>query len=66
VAAVAYSWNAWHDGDVYRFDGWTRISDNCGHEAGPNSTWSRRRADTNPTRGPKTFWLHRYEIREAR
>ena len=66
VAAVAYSQNGRHDGSIYRFDGWTKVGDNRGHEAGPHARWSRRRTEENPARGRKTLWTYRYETKETR
>lgn len=60
-AAVAYSQNARHGGDIYRFDGWTRVTDRAGAPSGPGSTWSRQRGAEHPAAGPKSLWLWRYE-----
>lgn len=57
-AAVSYSHNAMHRGDLYRFDGWERISDNCGSSGG--GSWSRPRYATEAVYGKKTLWLWRY------
>lgn len=42
-AAVSYSHNAMHRGDLYRFDGWTRIRSDAGKSSG-GGTWSRKTA----------------------
>ncbi|WIN00051.1 hypothetical protein ACTOB_003728 [Actinoplanes oblitus] len=55
AAAVAYSHNSRHDGDIYRFDGWTRMSVTAGTHGG--GTWSRRRVAPDTARGTKTLWL---------
>jgi len=65
AAAVAYSQNQRHDGRIYRFDGWTKVADNRGHEPGPNSTWNRRRAEQDPARGRKTLWTYSHTRQEA-
>jgi hypothetical protein len=57
-AAVAYSQNARHAGDIYRWDGWTRISDNCGSSGG--GAWSRKRYATEAVHGRKSLWLWQY------
>ena len=33
-AAVAYSQNSRHQGDLYRWDGWQKVSDDCGSAGG--------------------------------
>lgn len=57
-AAVAYSQNARHQGDIYRFDGWTKITDKAGSSGG--SAWSRKRYASDAAHGRKTLWLWRY------
>jgi hypothetical protein len=57
-AAVSYSKNAMHKGDLYRFDGWEKISDNCGSSGG--GSWSKARNDDDALKGSKTLWLWRY------
>ena len=57
-AAVAYSQNIRHPGNIYRFDGWERISDNCGSNGG--GAWSRKRYAGDAAHGRKTLWLWRY------
>src|SRR3972149_6794486 len=40
-AAVAYSQNIRHPGNMYRFDGWERVTDKAGSNGG--GAWSRKR-----------------------
>ena len=58
-AAIAYSQNARHDGRIYRFDGWTKVSDRAG-ESGGGGAWTRPRGSADAARGRKTLWLWRY------
>jgi hypothetical protein len=58
-AAVAYSKNDRHDGRIYRFDGWTKVTDRAGNPPGRTAAWARYPADS-PARGPKTLWLWPY------
>jgi hypothetical protein len=58
-AAVSYSHNATHRGDIYRFDGWERVRDDCGSSGG--GSWSRPRYASDAVHGRKTLWLWRYE-----
>jgi hypothetical protein len=60
AAAVAYSSNERHEGDIYRFDGWTRVTDRAGAPNGPNATWSKQRPEGHPARGAKSLWLWKY------
>ena len=60
AAAVSYSHNAMHRGDLYRFDGWEKVTDNCGSTGG--GTWSRPRRLGDAALGKKTLWLFRYEV----
>lgn len=60
AAAVAYSSNERHEGAIYRFDGWTKVTDRAGAPGGPNSTWSTYRPHGHPARGRKTLWLWEY------
>ena len=57
-AAVSYSHNAQHRGGIYRFDGWTKVKDDCGSSGG--GTWTRKRTDQDAAMGKKTLWLWRY------
>jgi hypothetical protein len=60
-AAVAYSANARHPGDLYRFDGWTRVTDSAGAPSGPNATWSKPRGAEHAAAGRKSLWIWRYQ-----
>ena len=57
-AAIAYSQNVRHPGNIYRFDGWEKITDRAG--SGGGGAWSRKRYAGNAALGPKTLWLWRY------
>lgn len=57
-AAVAYSQNDRHEGRLYRFDGWEKISDRAGSSGG--GTWSKKRTAADEVHGRKTLWLWRY------
>lgn len=57
-AAVAYSQNARHPGNIYRFDGWEKITDRAGSNGG--GAWTRKRYAGDAALGPKTLWLWRY------
>lgn len=57
-AAVSYSQNARHPGNLYRFDGWRKVRTNCGSTGG--GAWSRPRYATDAHRGAKTLWLYEY------
>lgn len=57
-AAISYSKNAEHRGDLYRCDGWERLQEDCGSSGG--GTWSRRREPGEPVDGTKTLWVWRY------
>ena len=63
AAAVSYSLNARHDGQLYRFDGWTKITTGAGSRGG--RAWSRGQYAAPAAHGPKTLWLWRYPSREA-
>lgn len=54
-AAVAYSQNDRHEGRIYRFDGWTKVSDAAGSSGG--GTWSKQRGAGHRAKGAKTLWL---------
>lgn len=58
LAAVAYSKNERHEGRIYRFDGWTRVTTRAGSSGG--GTWSHKRRHNEAANGPKTLWLWRY------
>ena len=57
-AAIAYSQNVRHPGNIYRFDGWEKITDRAGSSGG--GTWSRRHYAGDAAHGRKTLWLWRY------
>jgi hypothetical protein len=59
-AAVSYSLNSRHDGQLYRFDGWEKVTDAAGAPSGPNATWSKKRQPGDPRAGEKTLWLWEY------
>jgi len=63
VAAVAYSQNARHGGAIYRFDGWRRVTDNCGRSAGAG-TWTKPRPTGERSRGRKSLWIWNYPTDE--
>jgi hypothetical protein len=58
-AAISYSHNAMHRGDIYRFDGWEKVRDDAGSSGG--GTWGRKRLNTEAVYGKKTLWVWRYE-----
>lgn len=58
-AAVAYSANDRHEGRIYRFDGWEKVTDRAGSSGG--GTWSRQRSAGDAVHGRKTLWLWRYD-----
>lgn len=58
LAAVAYSKNDRHEGRIYRFDGWQKVSDRCGSRGG--GTWTRGRSTDEAAAGRKTLWLYRF------
>ncbi len=64
AAAVAYSADKRHPGDLYRFDGWTRVP--TGQPSGGGGSWTKSRAgDAAPaSRGRKTLWVWRYATAE--
>ena len=60
-AAVSYSL-AVNRGDLYRFDGWTRLADTAG--SGGGGTWSSPRIGDDPRRPrSKSLWVWRYDER---
>lgn len=58
LAAVSYSKNDRHDGRIYRFDGWTKVTDRAGSSGG--GQWSRKREKNEAANGSKTLWVWRY------
>lgn len=57
-AAISYSHNAYHRGELYRTDGWTKEKDDCGSMGG--GAWTRQRYATEAVVGKKTLWVWRY------
>lgn len=57
-AAVSYSHNGMHRGDLYRFDGWEKVRDDAGSNGG--GSWSRKRYATDVVHGRKSLWVWRY------
>jgi hypothetical protein len=57
-AAIAYSQNMRHDGELYRWDGWTKVTDKAGSSGG--GMWSRKREQGDAVYGRKTLWLWRF------
>lgn len=60
IAAISYSQNAHHRGDLYRFDGWVQLSDRAGASS-RGGAWTRKRYATDAVYGPKTLWLWPYQ-----
>lgn len=58
-AAVAYSHNRRHAGDLYRWDGWTLVTTEAGDSRG-GGTYSTSRTVRHTATGRKTLWLWRY------
>lgn len=58
IAAVAYSQNDRHEGRLYRFDGWEKVSDQAGSSGG--GTWTKKRTAADEVHGKKTLWVWRY------
>lgn len=58
LAAVAYSKNDRHEGRIYRFDGWERVTTSAGSPGG--GQWSTKRESSDASAGAKTLWLWRY------
>ncbi len=57
--AISYQQNAHYTGNIYRFDGWTKVRDDAGKSLG-GGTWTRKRASDDPTVGSKSLWLWNY------
>jgi hypothetical protein len=57
-AAISYHKQAWHSGDIYRFDGWEKIREDCGSSGG--GAWTKPRAIGDAALGRKTLWVWRY------
>ncbi len=60
-AAVAYSQNNRHAGDIYRWDGWKRVRSNSGSGQG-GGTWTKHRDTAHAAVGPKSLWVWRYPV----
>lgn len=60
AAAIAYSQNDRHEGRIYRFDGWTRVTTAAGTSGG-GGQWSSARRSGDARRGRKTLWLWSYQ-----
>lgn len=58
LAAVAYSKNDRHEGRIYRFDGWERVTTRAGSSGG--GQWSHKRAKNDAANGAKTLWVWRF------
>ena len=59
-AAVSYSKNALHAGDIYRFDGWRKVREDAGGTGG--GTWSTKREAGDRLLGSKTLWVFDYPV----
>lgn len=59
LAAVSYSQNSRHSGDLYRFDGWRRIREDAGSPGG--GSWSSIRDPADAVAGSKSLWIWRYQ-----
>lgn len=57
-AAVSYSHNGMHTGDLYRFDGWRKVRDDAGSSGG--GSWSRQRYASEAVHGRKSLWVFEY------
>ena len=57
-AAISYSQNAHHRGDLYRLDGWLKVSRDAGSSGG--GAWSRKRYASDAVYGKKTLWIWPY------
>lgn len=60
LAAISYSHNALHAGNLYRLDGWRVVATDCGSSGG--GTWSRKRDATEAVAGKKSLWVWEYPI----
>lgn len=59
VAAISYQQNAHYRGDIYRFDGWTKVRSDVGKSTG-GGAWSRKRYAGDAVLGSKSLWVWRY------
>jgi hypothetical protein len=53
IALVSYSNAIRHKGDIYRFDGWTKVASVKGGKCGVNTGWTRPRHNYDP----KDVWV---------
>jgi hypothetical protein len=58
-AAVSYSHNSYHAGEIYRCDGWKLVREACG--SGGGGCHSRPRYATGAVYGKKRLWLWKYD-----
>jgi hypothetical protein len=65
LAAVSYSQNAHHSGNLYRFDGWTRVTEKAGTTKDGTQKWNRGEQNTKRPMGSKSLWIWRYERHQA-
>lgn len=61
-AAISYSQNAHHTGNIYRFDGWEKLTDKAGTTQDGTQKWNRGAANTKRPQGSKSLWIWRYEV----
>lgn len=54
TACVSYADATRHTGDIYRFDGWTKVADTRGGTTGKNAGWSKAKRIA-----PKSVWAWR-------
>ncbi len=60
-AVVSYANAVRHKGDIYRFDGWHKVAEVRGGQAGVNTGWTRPRKDYEP----KSVWAFRLDDEEV-
>lgn len=58
-ALVSYANALRHRGDIYRFDGWTKVAETKGSTGG--GTWTRPRKSGEP----KTVWVYQLDAKET-
>jgi hypothetical protein len=70
---LAFEWPHWdfglavsyalpgRSGDLYRFDGWTRVREVKRSSPGAGSTWAKPSASDAIGDGRKTLWIYRYD-----
>ena len=59
-ALVSYSDSTRHTGDIYRFDGWRRVTETRGGTTGKNAGWSRAKKIN-----PKAVWTFERPVAEG-